>query len=114
MMMPARGRIGLGQDNPIAAHLIDGAEVGAIRSNHLHMLIDPAQRLALIAALCAPAAEFLFKRRLMLATVFVIIAVERVDLAAAPLMIIGVGTAAHAAARFIGGIVARVAPIARI
>ena len=79
--------IGLGEEDAVAAHLVDRADMAAVGADHLHMLVDLAERLALALALRTPAAELLLELRLMLAAIFVIVAVEIVDLAPPPFRI---------------------------
>ena len=38
MVDAARGRVAPGQDDMLAAHLVDRADMGAVRADHLHML----------------------------------------------------------------------------
>src|SRR5687767_166955 len=96
---PAGIGIGLGEDDPVAAHLVDLADRGAVGADHLHMLGHLAEHLALALALLPPAAELLLELGLMLAPIFVIVAVEILDLPPAPFRIMRiVDVAAEAAA----------------
>src|SRR3954469_11838184 len=94
MVHPAGARIRFGEDDAVAAHLVDNADMAAVRSDHLHMLGDPAERLALVLPLRAPAAEIGLELRLVLAAIFVIVAVEILDLAPPPFRIMRVVLAA--------------------
>ena len=69
---------------------VDLADRLAVGTDHLHMFGHLAEQLALGLALAAPGREFAVEARLVLAAEFLIVAVELVDLAAAPLRIIGV------------------------
>ena len=56
----------------------------AIRPDDLHMLGNAGERTALPLSLAAPGAELILEPRAILAAICVIVAVEIVDLAAAP------------------------------
>src|SRR3954451_23146701 len=90
MMRAARARVRFGEEDPVAAHLVDGADMASVGADHLHMLGDPAQRLALALPFLAPAAKLGLELRLMLAAIFVIIAVQILDLAPPPFRIMRV------------------------
>src|SRR6185503_7695234 len=88
--------IALGQHDAIAAHLVDGADMRPVGADHLHLRRHPAKRAALSLAFVAPGAEFLLEPGAILAAIFVIVAVERGDLAAAPAVIIVVAAIVEA------------------
>src|SRR3546814_5794836 len=50
MMMPTGAWVALGEDDAVATHLVDRADMLSVRSHHLHMLRHAAQRLALVLA----------------------------------------------------------------
>src|ERR1700754_4950310 len=87
VVMATRVAIGFGQQDAVAAHMVDGADMLAIRTEHLLMLLRGPQRIALALASLAPGREFALEARLVLAAIFVIIAVERADLLVAPVAI---------------------------
>ena len=88
-MMAAAGIvIALGQEDAIAPDLVDGADMFAVRADHLHMLGHLQQQTPLRLAFVAPAAELVLEPRPVLAAIFVIVAVERRDLVAPPAVIV--------------------------
>src|SRR3954467_8211361 len=99
MMAPAGIRIALGQQDAIAPDLVDGADMVAVRSDHFHMLGDFGQSVALSLPLVAPAAEFIFEFGAVLVAIFLIIAVERLDLRSPPAVIVVIAAIAPAAAQ---------------
>src|SRR3569833_1872688 len=84
MVMPGGILIVLGQADLIAADMIDGADMQAVRLDHLLMILHLAQQNTLALALFAPRAEFAVEPVLMLAAIFVIVAIEVAHLAIAP------------------------------
>src|SRR3546814_2762922 len=79
MMMPTGAWVALGEDDAVATHLVDRADMLSVRSHHLHMLRHAAQRLALVLAPLAPTAEFLLELGLMFTTIFIIVAIKLLD-----------------------------------
>src|SRR5687767_1504842 len=94
MMDPARIPVVPGQDDPVAAHLVDLADMLAVRALDFHMLGYPAELLALALALRAEFAELLLELGLMLAPIILIIPVELVELTASPFRVMGIVKAA--------------------
>src|ERR1700761_2700930 len=92
MMATAGIGVVLGQYDAVAADLVDGADMRAVRSDDVHMLGNPVKRTALGLAFGAPRADLALEAGTVLAAIFVIIAVERGDLAAPPAVIILVAT----------------------
>ena len=113
MVPAARVLIVLGQDDAVAADLVDGADMRAVRTDHFHMLGDAAHMLALGLALLPPAAELLLELRLMLAAIFVIVAVELVDPLLAPLAVMPVVQVASARRTFEAAFIAGAITVAR-
>ena len=89
-MMPAVLAVALGQDDAVAADAVDRADMLLVGSDHGHMLADVAEQLALALAGRPPVREFTLEPALVLAAIFVIVAVERVDLPPAPLAVMRV------------------------
>ena len=90
MVPPAGVGVVLGQDDAVAAHLVDGADMLAVRADHVEMLADVSEQVALALPRRAPAREFILEFRPVLAPIFVIVTVERGDLARAPAVIVAV------------------------
>src|SRR3546814_1132810 len=90
MMMPTGAWVALGEDDAVATHLVDRADMLSVRSHHLHMLRHAAQRLALVLAPLAPTAEFLLELGLMFTTIFIIVAIKLLHLPLAPFRIVAV------------------------
>ena len=109
------GAVRFGQHDLVAAHLVDGANMGVVGADHVHMLLHLAEHLTLGHALPAPAREIILEARLILAAIIVIIAVERFQMATAPLAVVRVVLArARLALRILApgaAIVARHRPI---
>ena len=82
--------VGLGQDDAVAGDLVDRADMLVVVADDFHMLADLAEQAALLLAAFAPAAEVAFETRLVLAAVVVIVAVELVDVALAPAVVVRV------------------------
>ena len=76
MMAPAGVGIALGQQDAIAADLVDRADMFAVRADHVHMLGDALQARSLRLPFVAPAAEFVRETLLILSAIFVIIAIK--------------------------------------
>ncbi len=103
--MPPAGRLViLCEDDPVALDRIHGADLLAVGPEHHHMFGHPAHMLALGLALLSPAAELLLEFRLMFASIFVIVAVELLDLPVAPFGIVAVMMILVAAALLLLGL----------
>ena len=80
-MVAAAGiRVVLGQQDAVALDLVDGADMLAVRPDDLHMLVDLAAGRAGPGGRCATS-ELVLEPRAVLLAIFVIVAVERRDLA---------------------------------
>src|SRR4029453_3881811 len=127
MMRAAALGIALGQDQPVAGGGVDRADMLAVAADDFHMLADLAQHLTLALPPFAPAREVILEARPVLAGIVLIVAVELVELACAPLAIMAivmgadpvigaamlppfVEAAAEIAGRAIGGTLAAVGP----
>lgn len=80
----------LRQDNAIALNLVDLSERLTVAADDVHMLAHLADQLPLGLTLSPPAGEVVVELRLMLAAIFVIVAVELVDLALPPFLVVRV------------------------
>src|SRR5574338_738374 len=76
MMNAAALRVRLGEDQPVAGGAVDGPDMLAVVADHFHMLADLAEDAALLLPALAPPAELAFEPSLVLAPIFVIVAVE--------------------------------------
>jgi len=90
MVLPTGIDIVLGQQDAITAHLVDGTDVAAVRTDDLEMLLHLVERRALRLPLRAEGREFILEARAVFLTIFVVVAVERGDLARTPIVIIAV------------------------
>jgi len=88
MMAAAGVGIVLGKQDAIAADLVDRSDMLAVGPDDIHMLLDRVQRIALGLARRTPCAELIVEFRPVLATIFVVIPVERLDLTPPPAVII--------------------------
>ena len=95
MMATARIGIALRQQDAIAAHLVDSADMRPIRSDDVHVLLDLAELIALALTARTPCREFILELRPVLAAIFVVIAIERGNLTAAPNMVVAVAVVAR-------------------
>src|SRR6185437_6615070 len=93
MMDAAAVRIGLGQNDPVARHLVDGPDVLVVAAGDFHMLADSSEQVALTQPALAPGAEVVFEVQLMLAPIFVIILVEIAHVAVAPASVVRIEVA---------------------
>ena len=80
-MVAAVIAVTLGEDDPVAADMVDGADMLLVRSDDSHMLADLAEQLAFALASGPPIAEIALEPALVLTAIIVIVAVELVQLA---------------------------------
>ena len=104
MVPPAGILIVLGQNDPVAAYLVDGADMLAVGTDHLGMFADRVQQVALALALGAERGELVVVLGLVLLAIFVIIAIELLQLLVALLVIVLVPAIAAAGAAALAGV----------
>src|SRR3546814_18029072 len=79
MMDAARLLVVLGQDDAVAAQLVDRADMFAVAADDFHMLAHLLARLTLLAAPRAPTAALIVDAFAVFALIFGIVAVQFVD-----------------------------------
>src|SRR4051812_26596449 len=113
--------VGPGEDDAVARGAVDGTDMLVVVADDFHMLANSAEHPALLAAACAPVREIVFEPRLVLAVVILVIAVEFVDLAPAPVMVVRIhcraarltlSNAARGIIAFAPAVIARHRPVA--
>src|SRR4249919_230074 len=89
-MVAAVVAVGLGEDDPVATDMVDGADMLLVRSDDSHMLANLAEQLALALASGPPIAEIALEPALVLTAIIVIVAIELVQLALPPFAVVRV------------------------
>ena len=89
-MVVAVFAVALGKNDPVAADMVDGADMLLVRPNDRHMFADLAEQLALALPRGPPVGKVALEPALVLTAIVVIVAIEFVQLALAPFAVVRV------------------------